>query len=241
MRFESKHTAQAVGIALVVVAALLGTTTASAQRTVVFFGGLNQADLGGDAELMGDSMAAMMQNDLGGTWSSEKDKLGGLAVGAGYRLGLTPTIDIQLEATYIQRGTMFTLTGHGATGLPAEVEADVDLKLNYVEMAALIYLAPAPDSLVRPYVMAGPMFGVKTSAEMKVSADGDSASEDLDDGIAGTSFGLLGVGGLSLKVGRTTYLTFQARYLVGQTDLLENVDGTKSKDLTFVAGLELLD
>jgi hypothetical protein len=151
-------------IALTVgVLALAGVGDAAAEGRFGFFGGLNIANMGGDMDQIGDGLAADLADEFGGSWSASKGSKTGIGFGAYYCLALSPTLGLQIEGQYMNRGVAFDLSGPSA-------DAEAKLKLNYFEIPVLLRLSPGPGMDGRLVFLAGPVFGFNSTADFEVEA-----------------------------------------------------------------------
>ncbi len=89
--------------------------------------------------------------------------------------------------------------------------------------------------------MFGPVIGFKTGANMKVSAGGESETQDISEGYKSTTMGILAGLGVSVQAGKATFLTLQARYYQGLSNPIDDSSmETKSGDIGIFAGVEYL-
>ena len=89
-------------------------------------------------------------------------------------------------------------------------------------------------------ILAGPSVGLNVKANLETEIDGSSSSDDIGDGYADGSLGLIGGIGLDMLVGDTTHRVAQARYYLGLTNVLDDPDlEAKSNDLSFFIGVEV--
>jgi hypothetical protein len=145
---------------------------------------------------------------------------------------------LQLEGQYILRGGGFDLRGTNVPSVGA-LDMEVGFKLSYIEFPLLARYRGNPSAKVRPVLLGGPVVGFKVASSMEISAQGESASQDISDGVNSTTFGLLAGVGLAIDVGQTTALVFQGRYYLGLTEPIDDADfSAKSGDFGFFAGLE---
>lgn len=142
-------------------------------------GGLNIANLSGDIE---DNKALMA--------------FGGGVFG---QLTVSPTLIIQPEVLYMQKGT------------EEDVDGGEKLKLNYIEVPILVkYVFPTEGSF-EPCVYAGPVISFLMSAKI-----GD---EDIKDFVKSTDFGVAFGAGAEFAVGEGGgKFHFDGRYTLGLTN-----------------------
>ncbi len=217
----------AIGLTIGVLA-LVGAGDAVAEGRFGFFGGLNIANMGGDMDAIGDDLA----DEIGGSWSAAKGSKTGIGFGGYYCLSLSPTLGLQIEGQYMNRGVAFDLSGPGVSG-------EAKLKLNYFEIPVLLRLSPGPGMDGRLVILAGPVFGFNSTADFEVESGGLSGTTDMSDDIKSTTFGaLLGIG-FNVAMGETSAFLVQARYYLGLANALDDPDlSSKSGDIGFFAGLE---
>ena len=206
-----------------------------------FFVGLNFAGQGGDMEMLGTAMADEIGLELGGEWGSSTGTIQGLGLGGFYTVQTSPTFGVQIEGQYIRRGSKIDLTGSNVPGAPSSVTVESEFQLNYVEFPVLARFSPSPEAKFRLLLLAGPVIGFKTGANLEVSLLGQSESESISEGYASVTMGLLGGLGFSAQVGQTTFLSVQARYYQGLTNPIDDdVLEAKSGDFGIFAGMEFL-
>jgi hypothetical protein len=220
---------------LLLVSVVLVSPAHSVQGRLGFFGGLNVANLGQDADELGDDLASELQTQLGGSWSSSKESKFGLGLGMYYFLRLKPSVGLQVEAQYVRRGVGYDIT-EASTGT-----VDTHFKLDYFEVPVLLRLTPPTSGPVEALFLVGPVIGFQASADLRASAMGQSNSEDVSDAFNSVSFGALGGVGMSILVGGQAHIVLQGRYFLGLTNVLDDPSGTYSarpNDFGFFAGME---
>lgn len=237
-RIPNRHILNSLVLIIVLLMAVSVQAQEKSANRAGFFIGLNFANQGGDMEMAGDMLAAELEAELGGSWSSSKGANMGWGLGGFYTIQTSPTFGVQIEGQYIRRGTKLDLKGSdGFTTLSLETE----FQLNYFEIPLLARFSPSPDAKFRPVFMAGPVIGFKTGANLNMSIEGESESESISEGYKSTTFGLLGSLGFSAQVGETSYLTAQARYYHGLTNPLDDDEiEAKSGDFGIFVGMEFL-
>ncbi len=219
---------------------LAGSAQAQAQygNRAGFFIGLNFANQGDDMEMMGQMLADELEMDLGGTWTSSKNSNMGLGLGGFYTIQTSPTFGVQFEGQYIRRGSKIDLKG---TDGVSTITLETEFQISYMEFPILARFSPNPEATFRPVIMLGPVIGFKTGADLKVSFEGESESTSMSDQYKTTAFGLLGSLGFSAQVGKTSFLSVQARYYKGLTNPIEDPDlVAKSQDFGIFVGMEFL-
>jgi hypothetical protein len=204
---------------------------AYAEQDVYLLGGVVLANLGGDAETIGNAFAADLQSVLGGSWSSSKK----MKTGYDFALGLGYTKEspwgAAVEIHYVQRGTKWDLSDDSSGTV-----VNTKLNLNYIEIPLLARITAESSAKVRPFFVLGPVIGFKASSKVEASVRGQSSSADFP-GMKGSYWaGLLG-GGAQIRMSEKSALLLQARYQLGFSNLLDNpVFSTKPQDLSFLAG-----
>ena len=161
--------------------ALLSALPATAQASFAVKGGLNTTFFSGDDAVESDPRLGAV---------------GGLAV----RYPVTPTVSVQVEALYSQKGDQFE-NDFGFT------EAT---RLSYVEVPAMVRLGVPLSPLLDAGVVVGGYAGFPVQAE--VTIDGDFEG-DLD---AGTDYGAL----VGVDVGSGPFFV-EGRYTLGLTDAVD--------------------
>ncbi len=222
-----------VGAGLVLGALMLASPApAAAQARWGFLGGANFASMGQDMEQLGDDFATELEFLLGGDWSATKTSSTGLGLGAYYVLPSSPTLSVQFEAQYVQRGVGFDFASGAQT-------ADTAFKLDYIEIPILLRLSPNPASTTRAVFLVGPVIGFNVGADFEASGAGGSSSVDVSEGFATTTFGAIGGLGLNVQTGGTSSLLLQARYYLGLANALDDeVYTSKSGDFGVYVGME---
>ena len=205
---------------------------AAAQAKWGFLAGANFANMGGDMEQIGDEFAAELEFVLGGDWTASKGTSTGLGLGAYYVVPASPTVSVQIEGQYVQRGVGFDFSDGTQT-------ADTAFKLKYIELPILLRFSPAPDKTTRAVFLVGPVIGFKTGADFEASGAGGSSSVDVSEGFASPTFGALGGVGLSLQTGQASSLLVQARYYLGLANALDDEEySSKASDFGLYVGME---
>ncbi len=208
---------------------------ASAQNKIGFYGGLNIANMGDDADLLGSMLANELEDATEMSWTSSKSSNSGLGVGAYYVIQTSETVGIQIEGLYVQRGVSFDLSGGGT-------DAEIALGLDYFEIPLLLRFSPSSQGSVHTHFVVGPVIGFNTSATLEASGAGGTASEDIDDEVESTIFGMTGGLGVTIDFGTNTAFMFDARYHLGLSNAVKDDPGDDmsitSGDFSLYAGLE---
>ncbi|MFC7357354.1 porin family protein [Jejudonia soesokkakensis] len=127
-------------------------------------------------------------------------------VGALANIGINEWFAIQPEVVYSAQGFSF------------DDEADVEQSISYLNIPIMADFTIAEGLSLQ----GGPQVGIKVGSKFKV--DGDDIDED-DDGIESLDIAT-GIGA-QYKL-PTLGLFFQARYMIGFTDIIEDVDASNS-------------
>ena len=196
-----------VGVVLVLLS--LAAPALAAGPEFYLLGGVALANLGGDAELLGNAFAAELDIQAGGSWQSTKKSRMGMDVGGGMRYGRSDVIGGAVELRYATRGVKYDLREVSGSG----VSATETLKLNYVEMPVLLEWTPAVSGSVQPLFVAGPVFALKASAKATTQALGQSDTQDFPSGtIKSAAFGGLVGAGIKIKAASSSSILLQARF-----------------------------
>jgi hypothetical protein len=224
-----------IGIAVAIGLSLLCCVcpAASAGHEIYLLGGATMANLGGDAELFGDVLAASLEESLPGTtWRSEKKSRLGFDLGAGYAYMTPGIVGGAVEIRYVTRGAKYDLDELSGSG----VRVESTMKLDYVEIPVLLQLAPQTAGSVKPVFVAGPVLGIKAASNYDFEVAGESESIELE-GMNSTYFaGLLGAG-MKIRTTETSSLLVQARFQLGLSNLVDDPNfSIKPQDFSILAG-----
>lgn len=214
-------------------ACLMPSRDAQAEKNVYLLGGVNIANMGGDAELFGEALAATLENQVGGSWSSAKNTRTGVDVGLGYSYMKKAPWGVAAEVHYAQRGVNWKLSETSGSG----AHFDTGLNLAYIEFPVLLQFRPESGSGTRPEFMVGPVLGFRASSKFDASGGGASSSQDVSSDMKSSVFsGLVGAG-VRIRMAEKSALLLQARYLYGFTSVLKDATfDTKHRDLSFHLG-----
>jgi len=204
---------------------------AFADKDVYVLGGVVLANLGGDAETIGNAFAAELQSEVGGSWSASKKMKTGYDFGLGLGYSKDSPWGAAAEVHYVQRGTKWDLSDDSSGTV-----VNTKLNLNYVEIPLLLRVTSQSTAKTRPFFVLGPVIGFKASSKLGVSVQGNSTSADFP-GMKGSYWGALFGGGAQIRTSETSALLLQARYQLGFSNLLDNAAfSTKPQDFSFLAG-----
>jgi opacity protein-like surface antigen len=174
--------------ALLPLCALLAAAPAGAQTYVGVFGG--------------PSFSRLSFGDL----AEEVDVSTRTGYGFGAVLGreLRDNLSLELQPLYVTKGAKLSPDGGGEGGTA---------RLSYFEVPLVLKLS-ARSGGVRPYLLGGPVIGFRTSA--KVESGG--LSEDFEDQIKDTDFGLALGAGVQIPAGRGAVFV-EGHYGLGLRDI----------------------
>jgi hypothetical protein len=140
----------------------------------------------------------------------------GFGIGGIFDWSLNQTFSLRLEPMYLQKGL-------GKTELDILPGVEWELKSSYLELP--VFIKAEFGNTFRPYIMAGPSFGLLFSSEVSVEVSGitfkgdsKSATENIDVSLA---FG----GGINYPMDRFS-IFLEGRYSYGLTD---NIKGGSVK------------
>lgn len=213
---------------------LLPARSASAAKELYFLGGLVVANLGGDASTIGEGLAAELDSDPGGTWTSSKGTRTGFDVGAGLSFSKSSPWGGAVEVHYVKRGVNWKLDEVSGAGFP---QVKTGLDLGYIEFPLLVQFSPATQSNIHTVLQAGPVIGLKSSANLKVEVSGQSTSLGFSDAIKGSYVaGMLGAG-VKIRAATKSSVLLQARFQYGFTNVIDDpVLSASPQDFSFLAG-----
>lgn len=173
----------------------------------------------------------------------------GLSLGAAVTFPIWPNLGFQLGGSYVQKGA--------SIGILADDIVDaffVDLKLDYVELAALAK-ASIPAGAASFHLLAGPTiaFEARCTTELTYSLGGDTVESDFgpsysemscaerDYGIGAADteaveFGVVGGIGTTVPVGASMGVSLDLLYTLGLSAVL---DDTRNRTITLRAGISI--
>ncbi len=135
--------------------------------------------------------------------------------GAAAELGIAGPIAVEVELIYVKKGE--DLTGF-VNGLPAEQTSSA----SYLEFPILAKVK-FPLGVISPYAFVGPSIGILLSATQELTIQGQSQGEvDVKENLSSIDFGLAFGGGLGFNIAPLITLTFDARYSLGLTNIIDN-------------------
>lgn len=133
---------------------------------------------------------------------------------------------IQPEVLYIKKGAKYEEGINGET-------AKFWFNLTYLEIPVLAKITVPTQGSVKPFLFAGPAVALKLSTKLKMEVGGDSVeveSEEVNEMLKGTDFGLVIGGGLDIGLGApgTGSISVDIRYSLGLTNIFD-VEGEDIK------------
>lgn len=131
----------------------------------------------------------------------------GLIIGGVLDIGISRNIGVTTGLRFTMKG--FQITNGGATFTD---------KLNYLEVPALLKVK-FPLTEVKPYLVGGPVLGIRVSASEEQSNGTQTADVDASSAYETIDFGLLFGGGLDFNVANKTDLFIQAGYGFGLSNI----------------------
>jgi len=177
---------------------------------------------------------------LGASWSNfsidtdevfEQSKLTSLMGGGFIRFDLG-RIGLQPELMVVTKGSEVE-----------DSEADVKLKLDYVEVPVLLYV-PLMQSGVSPYLIGGPAVAFEIGCNAEAAEGGVEVSVECDGGDflpdrKKVDLGAIAGAGISLPMGPGAALV-EGRYTFGFSKITEDVDGSaKNRSLGVMVGYSI--
>lgn len=152
----------------------------------------------------------------------------GLIVGGVLDIGISRTIGVTTGLRYTMKG--FQVTNQGVTFTD---------KLNYIEVPALLKVK-FPLTEVKPYLVGGPVLGIRVSATEEQSNGQQTADVDASSAFESIDFGLLFGGGLDFNVAAKTDLFIQAGYGFGLSNIWKQTTTVTVKNygIQFTGGVK---
>lgn len=152
----------------------------------------------------------------------------GLIVGGVLDIGISRTIGVTTGLRYVMKG--FQVTNQGVTFTD---------KLNYLEVPALLKVK-FPLTEVKPYLVGGPVLGIRVSATEEQSNGQQTADVDASSAFESIDFGLLFGGGLDFNVATKTDLFIQAGYGFGLSNIWKQTTTVTVKNygIQFTGGVK---
>jgi opacity protein-like surface antigen len=194
---------------------------------------------------------ASLSPDLPAEYS--KSNRNGILAGGYAEFGIAEGLYITGEVLYAQMGLKYSASA-SSLGAPAGVSgsADVTEKVDYVDVPiSLKYKFPIPESIVRPYVFAGPSFGYNVSSKTLQEISGQlaqlaaqyygmpaSSEEDNKDSTKSVDVeGHLGVG-VEFEVSSNVLVFVDGRYSMSFTNVSKAASQqAKPRNIMFMAGV----
>jgi hypothetical protein len=170
---------------------------------------------------------AKLPNNFGASYTQKT----GLALGANIAIELpVDGLSIRAEPMYIEKGAY---SPSSVTGLGGQ---SLDIILSYTYLDVPVLLRYAFGTFIRPYLFAGPYFGIKLSSNDIRVADGSGTS---DPNVAATDWGFTGGVGLEIQLGPLVSLYADGRYIYGIQNInTANGSSFSNRDLLVTAGAD---
>jgi hypothetical protein len=150
--------------------------------------------------------------------------LTGFAAGGVLNFEFTGGFGIQVEPMYIQNGVKINDNG-----------SESKIKVNYIDVPVLLmYTFATGQGEVEPYVMAGPVLGIRLSAKAT-----DGTDTDIKDFVKSSNFSGTFGAGVKIPVGMNKIFV-EGRYTIGFSDINNGLFPNytlKTKGLAFFAGI----
>lgn len=151
----------------------------------------------------------------------------GLIIGGILDIGISKNIGVTSGLRFTMKG--FQTTGGGITST---------WKTNYIEVPALLKVK-FPLTEVKPYLVGGPVLGIRVSASEEQSNGQQSADVDASNNFESIDFGLLFAGGLDFNVASKTDLFIQGGYAFGLSNIWKQTTHTvKNYGIQFTGGVK---
>lgn len=202
-------------ITLGLVSLMMLGTTAFAGNEFGFKGGLNMANFSGDVE---------------GT-----DTRTGFGGGLFFKINMpNGNFAFQPEVLYVMKGAKGTEDMEGTV-------VDVEYKMNYIEVPVLVKYNFPTQGKIKPNLFLGPFIGFLMTSKVEATAEGISAEVDMKDITKSVEFGSTFGGGVDIMVGPKGKLSFDARYSLGLSNIVDDgsEDDVKNNVFSFYLGYSM--
>jgi opacity protein-like surface antigen len=151
----------------------------------------------------------------------------GYAFGVQFEARIAGPIFTQIEAKYLQGGTIVDISGL-VSGSGQPYSAKITAKTVYLEFPVLLK-AELMHGSVRPFIIAGPAVGLLLAAKTLTEIVGLTSDEkDTKDGTNSTNISLVGGLGVEFMLGSAVGITADARYSFGLSDMAKAEAGETS-------------
>lgn len=133
----------------------------------------------------------------------------------------------------------------GAKETYEDPDVEFTWKFYYIDINVLAKVTVPTEGAIAPYFVAGPYVGIKASHGWSSDPEADAESEAevdayLDDYMKGVDYGLVFGGGVDYELDSGHMITFDARYGLGLTTTVDDVEGeevdVKNNSITFLVG-----
>lgn len=212
----------------------VSATAASAQLTweAGFKGGLGLGKLRGDTGFSESFSDGTNTVDITGDISDFRT---GFAGGGFLTARINDSFGIRLEALFTQRGGTGPLDV-AVNGSPAGT-ADVTFKLDYFEIPLLAVGSFPAGARSKFNLFGGPAVAFKTSANLRVEAQGVADEQDIGDTVESTDFGFTAGAGVSIAATERVSFVIDGRYTLGLSKIPNTGEDLKNNNLVFMAGI----
>ncbi len=170
----------------------------------------------GLANLTGDDKDFVFETATDTITVSPSSKMG-IDFGLWLQFKLSPQIAIQPEVLYVSKGAKYE-----------EGTDKVTIKANYIQVPVLFKFLIPTKGKIAPNIFAGPFFGFKASAKAKYETGAGDSEEDLTDAKS-TEFGVTFGGGIDIAAGEKGVITLDARYDLGMSNVIKEVEAVQPK------------
>jgi hypothetical protein len=193
---------------------------------------------------LGTSIASIQQES---GFSPETSRRIGVQGGLWMNKPINNRLSFQPEVHYTQKGVRYEQEG---TNGGEFFDAELRLSLSYLEVQLLlnVNLSSESASSVRPFLLAGPAFALKTDCSIGISADGlninvpcegselgDETTSDV--GVKSFDLGAMLGGGLGFRIG-SREATIGLRYTQGLISIAKEAEGSvKNNNFSVLFGI----
>ena len=107
-------------------------------------------------------MAGASSTTIGGKDAEDAERRTGFLAGVYLVKPIAGSLSLRPELLFSQKGAKAKFSED-------DVQADVDLKLSYIDVPVLLQLEPSTTGSARPHVYAGPSFGFKSNCKLEAT------------------------------------------------------------------------
>ena len=222
-------------VAAVVGLLCLSAGTAAAQLTweAGFRGGLGLGKIRGDTGFS-ESSSDGSGNTIDVT-GDIKDFRIAFGAGAFVTAKINDSFGVRLEALYVQKGGKGPVDVYFNGTLAGT--ADITFKLDYVELPLLAVASFPAGTSAKVNLFGGPAVAVKTGANLRAEAQGQSDETDIGDTIESTDFGFAVGAGVAIVASPRLNILIDGRATLGLSKVPTTGEDIKNTNLLFTAGL----